>query len=71
LVPPPGPIEAVLLSTIPVGPDDLVKLANSRGHAVQAYLVQTSKVEAGRMFVKNVSPDNLRNAGSRVYLQFE
>jgi hypothetical protein len=71
LVPPPGPVEAALFLTIPIEPDDLVKLANSRGHAVQAYLVQSSKVEAGRLFVKNVSPENLRSTGARVYLQFE
>jgi len=71
LVPPPGPMEAALFLTIAIGSDDLVKLANSRGRVVQAYLVETNKVESGRLFIKNAAPDNLRSTGSRVYLQFE
>jgi hypothetical protein len=71
LVPPPGPMEAALFLTIAIGSDDLVKLANSRGRVVQAYLVGTNKVESGRLFIKNAAPDNLRSTGSRVYLQFE
>jgi hypothetical protein len=64
-------MEAALFLTIAIGSDDLVKLANSRGRVVQAYLVGTNKVESGRLFIKNAAPDNLRSTGSRVYLQFE
>lgn len=71
LLPPPSPTEAALFMAISVEPADLVKLAEARTRAVQSYLIRTSKVEPGRFFIINVSTENLRATGSRVYLQFE
>ena len=45
-------MEAVLLATFPVSQNDLETLAASRAKAVQAYLLQTGKVEASRLFLK-------------------
>ncbi|HEY4416556.1 MAG TPA: hypothetical protein VGO57_12780, partial [Verrucomicrobiae bacterium] len=69
LVPVPSPTEAVLLSTYPIGENELGALAANRAQAVKDYLLQNGKVEAPRLFLtaKGVA---LRNDGSRVYLQF-
>jgi hypothetical protein len=66
LVPPPVPAEALLLATFPVTEADLDALAARRAQAVQAYLLQTGKVTAARLFLK----DTRRNDGSRAYLSF-
>jgi hypothetical protein len=71
LVPPPDPMEAVLLATFPVSQNDLEMLAARRAKAVQAYLLQTGKVEAARLFLKEDQTTGLRSDGSRVYLQFK
>jgi len=70
LVPPPDPTEAVLLTTYPVTDADLNALAASRAKAVQAYLLQSGKVTAARLFLKQGETAARRNDGSRVYLQF-
>ena len=70
LVPPPDPMEAVLLATFPVSPGDLATLAASRAQTVQAYILQTGKVEASRLFLKTSAAAGARSDGSRVYLQF-
>jgi hypothetical protein len=70
LVPPPDPMEAVLLATYPVSQDDLETLATSRAAAVRACILQTGKVEASRLFLKQGESGGLRSDGSRVYLQF-
>jgi hypothetical protein len=70
LVPPPDPVEAVLLVTFPVSPGDLETLAASRAKVVQAYILQTGKVEASRLFLKAGTAEGVRSDGSRVYLQF-
>jgi hypothetical protein len=70
LVPPPDPMEAVLLTTYPIGESDLETLAASRAKVVRAYLLQTGKVEAARLFLKEDQTAGLRSDGSRVYLQF-
>ncbi len=70
LVPPPDPMEAVLLATYPISQSDLETLAASRAKAVQAYLLQTGKVAASRLFLKQSEAGGLRSDGSRVYLQF-
>lgn len=70
LVPPPDPMEAVLLATFPISQSDSETLAASRARAVQAYILQTGKVEASRLFLKESQAGGLRNDGSRVYLQF-
>ena len=71
LVPPPDPVEAALLTTFPVSQSDLEALAASRAKAVQDYLLQTGKVEAARLFLKEDQTAGLRSDGSRVYLQFK
>lgn len=70
LVPPPGPMEALLLATFPVTDADFETLAASRAKAVQAYLLQTGKVEAARIFLTSSGAEHLRRDGSRTYLQF-
>jgi hypothetical protein len=69
LVPPPDPMEAVLLATYPITPDDLETLAAARAKAVEDYLLQNGKVEASRLFL-TAKGASLRSDGSRVYLQF-
>jgi hypothetical protein len=70
LVLPPDPMEAVLLATISISQNDLETLAASRAKAVQAYILQTGKVEATRLFLKAGAAEGVRSDGSRVYLQF-
>jgi len=70
LVPPPDPMEALLLATYSVSQDDLETLAANRAKAVQAYILQTGKVEASRLFLKTGAAEAVRSDGSRVYLQF-
>jgi hypothetical protein len=70
LVPPPDPEEALLMATFPVSDADLVTLAANRAKAVQAYLVETNKVDASRIFLTAGGVENLRRDGSRAYLEF-
>jgi len=70
LVPPPDPLEAVLLATYPVAESDLETLAASRAKAVEAYLLQAGNVEGSRLFLKESKEAGLRSEGSRAYLQF-
>jgi len=70
LVPPPEPMEAVLLATFSVSDTDFESLAAARAKAVRAYLLQTGKVEASRLFLKQSAAEHLRRDGSRVYFQF-
>jgi hypothetical protein len=69
LVPPPDPMEAVLLATFPVSEDDLETLAAARARAVQNYLLQHGNVQAPRLFL-TAKEATFRSDGSRVYLQF-
>ena len=71
VVPPSDAMEAELLATVSVSPSDMKALAASRAKAVQAYLLQTGKVEAARLFLKEDQATGLRSDGSRVYLQFQ
>lgn len=71
LVPAPDATEAVLLATFTVTGEDLEKLATERAKNVQAYLVETAKVDAGRLFIKTSNAENLRQEGSRAYLQLQ
>ena len=71
LVPAPDPMEAVLLAITPVSRDDLETLAADRAKAVQAYILQTGKVEASRLFLKAGATEGVRSDGNRVYLQFK
>jgi hypothetical protein len=68
LVPPPDPMEALLLATYPITDSDLETLAAKRAKAVQAYLLLSGKVEASRLFLKQA--EKLRTDGSRAWLQF-
>jgi hypothetical protein len=70
LVPPPEPMEALLLATIPISDADFQALAAARAKAVQSYLLQTGKVEPSRIFLTASGAENLRRDGSRAYLQF-
>jgi flagellar motor protein MotB len=49
---------------------DFETLAASRARAVQAYLLQTGKVEPARIFVTVGGAESLRQDGSRTYLEF-
>jgi len=70
LVPPPDVNEALLLATIPVSNNDLAALAAARAQTVQTYLLQAGKVDAARIFLTASGADNLRQGGSRTYLEF-
>ena len=71
LVPPPDATEAVLLATFPISDEDFEVLAAARVKNVRGYLVETSKVDAGRLFLKASNFENLRKEGSRTYLQLQ
>ncbi len=67
---PAATLEPQLLATYPVTDADLTTLAAERARAVQAYLLQSGKLAAARLFPKNDSGASLRRQGSRAYLQF-
>jgi hypothetical protein len=71
LVPAPDATEAVLLATMAVSDDDFESLAAARVKIVRDYLVDSGKVEAGRLFLKSSDAENLRRDGSRTYLQLQ
>ena len=71
LPPPADPMEALLLVTFPVTDSDLDMLAADRAKAVRAYLLQSGKVEATRLFLTQSQTGGVRSDGSRVYLQFQ
>ncbi len=71
LVPPPDATEAVLLATFPISDEDFEALATARVKNVRDYLVETSQVDAGRLFLKASNAENLRKDGSRTYLQLQ
>jgi hypothetical protein len=63
----PDPTEAVPLVTFAMNGGDLETLAASRAKTVQAYLLQSGKVTAARLFLKQ---GELRRDGSKVNLSF-
>ena len=65
-----NPKETLLLATIPVTDGDFEALASDRAKAVRAYILQTGKVEAARLFLAENQSGGVRSDGSRVYLQF-
>ena len=67
---PADPMEALLLAAIPVTDGDFETLASDRAKAVRAYILQTGKVEATRLFLTENQTGGVRSDGSRVYLQF-
>jgi hypothetical protein len=64
------PVEALLAAMIPVSDNDLTTLAANRAKAVRAYILQTGKVEATRIFLVENQTTGVRSDGSRAYLQF-
>jgi hypothetical protein len=70
LAPPADPMEALLTALIPIGDGDLATLAAKRAKAAQAYLVETGKVDAARLFLSESQTGGVRSDGSRAYLQF-
>jgi hypothetical protein len=64
------PKDILLLATIPVTDGDFEALASDRAKAVRAYILQTGKVEAARLFLAENQTGGVRPDGSRVYLQF-
>ena len=58
------------MAAIPVTDGDFEALASERAKAVRAYLLQTGKVEAGRLFLTENQTGGVRSDGSRAYLQF-
>jgi hypothetical protein len=69
LVPPPDPMEAILLAMYTINEGDLETLAANRAKVVQDYLSHNGKVEATRLFLTTKGA-TLRSDGSRTYLQF-
>jgi hypothetical protein len=67
---PTDPMEALLMATIPIPAGDFEALASERAKAVRAYLLQTGKVEAARLFLMENQTGGVRSDGSRAYLQF-
>ena len=67
---PADPMEALLLAAIPVSDGDFEVLASDRTKAVRAYILQTGKVEAARLFLTENQTGGVRSDGSRAYLQF-
>ena len=71
LAPPADPMEALLLTTIPISGSDLETLATDRAKAVRGYILQSGKVEDTRLFLTEGQNGGVRSDGSRVYLQFQ
>jgi hypothetical protein len=71
LAPLADPKEALLAAVIPVSDGDFETLAADRAKTVRAYILQPGKVEAARLFLKEIRTGGVRSGGSRVYLQFQ
>ena len=67
---PVDPKEILLQASIPVTADDLETLASDRAKAVRAYILQTGKVEAVRLFLTPSQSGGVKTNGNRVDLQF-
>lgn len=67
---PTDPKEILLLASIPVTDSDFAALASDRAKAVRTYILQTGKVEAGRLFLTENQAGGVKANGSRAYLQF-
>ena len=66
---PGDPMELALRNSMTVGDSDFAALAADRAKAVRAYLLQTGKVEADRVFLTETQPGGVKTQGSRAYLQ--
>jgi hypothetical protein len=71
LAPPADPMEVLLLAATPVTDNDFETLAADRARAVRAYILQSGKVVAPRLFLTENQTGGVRSDGSRVYLQFQ
>jgi hypothetical protein len=63
------PKEALLVAIMPISDNDLETLAINRAKAVRAYILESGKVEADRLFLEQSQTGGLRQDGSRVYLE--
>jgi hypothetical protein len=63
------PKEALLVAIMPVSDSDMETLAINRAKAVRAYILESGKVEADRLFLEQSQTGGLRQDGSRVYLE--
>lgn len=63
------PKEALLVAIEPISDSDLEALAINRAKAVRAYILESGKVEADRLFLEQSQTGGLRQDGSRVYLE--
>ncbi len=64
-------MEKALLNSISITDSDFETLATDRAKAVRAYILQSGKVEANRLFLAEIQPGNVKAQGSRVYLQLQ
>lgn len=69
LAPPADPREALLTAIIPISDGDFGTLALERARAVRGYILESGKVEAGRLFLEQNSTGGLRRDGSKIYLE--
>ena len=67
---PADPMETLLAAMVPVTDSDLAALAANRAKVVQAYLIQTGKMDASRLFLTEGQTGGARADGSRAFLQF-
>jgi outer membrane protein OmpA-like peptidoglycan-associated protein len=64
-------IEAKLLGTIMIGPDDLRELAADRARSVRDYLTGTAGVTAERVFLSDAAPKEGREPACRAWLELK
>jgi hypothetical protein len=67
---PSDPFELALRNSTAVTDNDFQELAASRAKSVRAYLLQSGKVEADRLFLTDAAA-GVKTNGSRVYLQLQ
>ena len=67
---PSDPKEILLLASLPITDNDFAALTADRAKAVRIYILETGKVEAGRIFLTENKTGGTRSDGSRAYLQF-
>jgi hypothetical protein len=64
-------LEQALLDSINVTDSDLETLATERAKAVRAYVLQSGRVEAERIYLTEIQPGGVKTQGSRAYLQLQ
>jgi hypothetical protein len=63
--------ELALLNSISVADEDFQGLASDRAKAVRDYILQSGKVEGGRVFLTEKQTGSLKTDGNRVYLELQ